>query len=301
LLNLHALRIFVEVAKYESVSKAAQKLMISQPAVTAQIRKLEQELEIDLLTPSGRGIRLTENGKFIYRQALGLFAYETELEENIERLKSGQIGKLRIAGTHLPTLTLLPDWMAKFKLQYPQAELHLFRGNTEQTLHRLTLYQADLAVIAGEWKWEGVSKYTLLQNEWCFVAHPDHPLSAKQTELAEVFTYPFIWREIGSSSREKLIQICKQYHLPLPPNGFQLNGLYECIQAVSAGYGVMLVPEIAVRSYLQQKKISRINVSNFSSTQPINLCLRKNQVPTPLANHFIQIIERYLGITIPIT
>ncbi|WP_320940426.1 LysR family transcriptional regulator, partial [Lysinibacillus capsici] len=78
-MNLHALRLFTKVAELNSVSKAAQTLMISQPAVTIQIRNLEKELGLTLLEAKGRGISLTQNGTFLYKQAQRLFDLETDI------------------------------------------------------------------------------------------------------------------------------------------------------------------------------------------------------------------------------
>ncbi len=89
-MNLHALRLFTKVAELKSVSKAAQALMISQPAVTIQIRNLEKDLELTLLESKGRGITLTQNGEFLFKQAQRLFDLELDIENKLEQLKKIQ-------------------------------------------------------------------------------------------------------------------------------------------------------------------------------------------------------------------
>ncbi|WP_249661836.1 LysR family transcriptional regulator, partial [Lysinibacillus fusiformis] len=86
-MNLHCLRLFTNVAEHNSVCKAAQTLMISQPAVTIQIRNLEKELGLTLIESKGRGIALTPNGTFLYKQAQRLFDLEIDIEYKIEQLK----------------------------------------------------------------------------------------------------------------------------------------------------------------------------------------------------------------------
>ncbi|SFI89149.1 LysR family transcriptional regulator [Thermoflavimicrobium dichotomicum] len=290
-MNLYALRLFVEVAKQQSVSKAASLLSISQPAVTAQIRKLERELGIRLFHPHGRGIRLTDHGQFLLEKSIQLFSLEKQIESELRQILQGESGILRLAATHLPSAIWLPQWMARFKQNHPQATLQLKRGNTEQTLQLLLRYEAELAIIAGSWEHNQIERQLLFTNHWWFVVHPSHPLANRTVDLAELVQYPFIWRETGSSSREKLIEICHNHQVSLPTIGLELNGLFECIQAVKAGYGVFFVPDRAVRSEIANGLLTRVFVQKVHLTQPVCLCRRKDDSLSPLAQKFVTLIQ----------
>ncbi|WP_449622320.1 LysR family transcriptional regulator [Robertmurraya sp. Marseille-Q9965] len=95
-MNLHALRIFAEVAKCGSVTRSAENLLISQPAVTAQIRNLEKELDLILISAKGRSIELTEAGKRLAMYSRQLFSLEAEIEKEMQDFKNGVKGNLRI-------------------------------------------------------------------------------------------------------------------------------------------------------------------------------------------------------------
>ncbi|MEK1830572.1 LysR family transcriptional regulator [Priestia megaterium] len=102
-MNLHALRLFYTVAEKRSVTRAAEELNISQPAVTAQIKKLEQEINLTLLSPKGRGIFLTTAGEHLAKHAKRLFSLECEIESSIKQFRDGTAGKLRIVASYLPS------------------------------------------------------------------------------------------------------------------------------------------------------------------------------------------------------
>lgn len=116
-MNIHALRLFYYVAETGSVTKAAARLRISQPAVTSQIKRLEKDLGLPLCSPSGRGISLTPFGTELAKQAGNLFTYEERIEEFVEDYRQGRKGKLRIAATYLPAGTF---GLALYNLQ-PEA------------------------------------------------------------------------------------------------------------------------------------------------------------------------------------
>src|ERR1700730_3703587 len=101
MLNLHALRLFHHVAELGSVTKAAEQLNISQPAVTSQIKKLERELGLQLLSPQGRGILLTDAGTRLAIKSGRLFALERNIEQTIGDYKQGKAGRLLVVATYL--------------------------------------------------------------------------------------------------------------------------------------------------------------------------------------------------------
>ncbi|WP_228728300.1 LysR family transcriptional regulator [Brevibacillus composti] len=129
-MNLHALRIFVEVAAKGSVTDAAASLSISQPAVSAQIRKLEAELGRPLLQAKGRGIALTAEGQFLFAKARRIFEWERELEREWVEVKAGRCGRLRLASTYLPAHYLVPSWIAAFKRRHEQVDVEILTGNS---------------------------------------------------------------------------------------------------------------------------------------------------------------------------
>jgi DNA-binding transcriptional LysR family regulator len=290
-MNLHALKIFAKVAQYGSVTQAADELLISQPAVTAQIRNLEKELNTKLISPKGRGIILTPSGEILAKDARRLFAMECEIEARMKAFNSGQLGRLQVVATYLPANYLLPMWLSQFKKLHNQIDCALTTKNSTEAMESLLHYEAELAIIGG-----GVVNHPLIHNELLFedpllfVVPTQHPYAGQTITLLEMMNEPFILREEGSSTRDKLFALCKTQNAPPPRIGLQFNGLSESIRAVIGGYGAIFVSALEVSEYLERGEIARVYVQDVNLVNPISLCRRSKDELSPAAEQFRQAI-----------
>jgi DNA-binding transcriptional LysR family regulator len=291
-MNLHALRVFAEVAARGSVTRAAEALLLSQPAVTAQVRKLEKETGLTLLSPLGRGIQLTEAGDLLFAYARRLFAWENELESRLRDFREGRIGTLRIVATNLAANLLLPRWMAAFKQAYPQVNVMLTTGNSRTAFDHLLHYQADIAVVAGGWEEPGVTRDILWEDELWFIVPRGHRLASQEVPLGELMKEPFLSREEGSSTRERLLSLCKAHNVEPPTIGLHFTGMNEAIRCVIAGYGAMLVPALAVSEHVQRGEVARVFVTGVEIRRPITVCRREEEELSPAASQFVQMIKQ---------
>lgn len=289
-MNLHALRIFTDVAKSGSVTRSAENLLISQPAVTAQIRNLEKELGIRLIQSKGRSIQLTEAGHELAIHSNRLFALEGEIEKKMSDLKTGMQGNLRICMTSLPANTVLPHWIVKYKESYPLVNVQLFKSNSRTSFQRLLDYSVHVAVVCGELEEEGVDSYTLLEDELIFIVPGSHRLAGKEVSLEELMKEPFVFREEGSYTRRKLVALCESAMINEPSSFIQIEGMNESIEAVKAGYGAALVPLLAVKNELFIGELRRVFVKDVCIKHPIKLCIRKNEEPFSTAANFISLV-----------
>ncbi len=294
-MNLHALRLFYEVASRGSVTKAAEAMHISQPAVTAQIRNLEQELALTLLSPQGRGVGLSEAGDLVYTHAAKLFALELEMTRQFTAYREGTLGKLRLAATYLPANHLLPAWMAAFKSSHEQIELSLTTSNSRAAFNKLLYYEADLAFIGGSKEAPaGLLREELLMDELWFVVPGQHPLAGKTVSLAEMLQQPFVLREEGSSSRETLLAICRQYQVQFPQIGLQFNGQHETMRAVMSGYGASFISALEAAEYIHQQALARVHVDGIHAPNPIAVYRRSDEALSPACEQFLAHVHAHI-------
>lgn len=292
-MNLHALSVFRAVAHGGSVTRAAEALRISQPAVTAQIRNLENELGLSLIAPKGRGIGLTEAGELVAAQADRLFSLESEVERLIADYKEGRTGKLRIAATYLPANFLLPGWIAAFKSDYPDVRVILHTANTRQAMERLMRYEADLAVIGGGAEPEaGIVRRILFEDPMWFVVPRGHRLADREASLAEILREPFVMREEGSRTREMLLALCRTANLKPPAAAVEWDGMNEAVRAVKAGYGVIFASAAEVREDVQRGDVARVFVREVEAVNPIAVYTREQETLSKPAEALMNIIMR---------
>ncbi|MFC5529836.1 LysR family transcriptional regulator [Cohnella yongneupensis] len=293
-MNLHALRLFHVIATTGSVTRASELLMISQPAITAQIKKFEKELSLTLLKPQGRGIALTTEGETIAAMAKRLFAVEQQIEQYAQDMAEGSRGHVQIAATYLPAQFLMPTWIAKFKQQYEHVEMDITTTNSSDALKKLLQAEVDMAIYGGlpESYPDTIATEHLFQDELWFVVAPSHRYANQVISLDEMMKEPFVMREEGSSTRERLLALCRTYNAPSPRITLQFNGLHEAIQAVVAGYGANFVSSLVVREYVERGGLCRVHVRDVQLHNTIAICTRKNEPLSAAANHFREMIRQ---------
>lgn len=295
-MNIHGLRLFSQVAKTGSFTKAAEQMRISQPAVSSQIKKFEQEIGVSLFKQHGRGIQLTVFGKELAEKAQNFFAFEEQIEGFIEDHQHARAGTLQIAATYLPANFLIPNWAATFKAANEDVNLVITTSNSKGVLEHLKQYKADIAIFGG-----GISEIPkeierdeLLEDELWFVVSPNHPYANKHVSLAEMVKEPFIMREEGSSMRDRLFSLCQTYQVPPPKVALQFNGLNETIRSVMAGYGANFISSIVVREYIENHQLARVYVDDIHVTHRIAICTRKNEKQNLLVSKFIETCKQAL-------
>ncbi|MDP5276245.1 LysR family transcriptional regulator [Chengkuizengella axinellae] len=294
-MNLHGLRLFYMVSEHKSVTLAAQELNISQPAVTSQIKKLEQEIGFTLIAPKGRGILLTEEGKQIAKQAKRLYSLESEIETQVKQMKEGLVGKLHIAATYLPANFLLPKWIAEYKRKFPHIQIELTTTNSHHALIHLINYETEVAFIGGQEELHPlVNRTVLFEDEMWFVVHKDHKLASKSVSLGEIIHEPFVFREKGSWAREKLLSICNVYNVGQPTIGLQMNGINETIRAVLEGFGITFVSSLEVAEHIQRGDLAKVHVEGILLKNPISICTRKNDTLSVSTQKFINVTKSLL-------
>lgn len=292
-MNLHALRIFNEVSKTGSITRSAENLMLSQPAVTAQIRNLEQELGLKLVEAHGRNIRLTEAGELLAKHSVRLFAMEAEMEQVMAAVKSGHRGSLKICATELPESTLLHGWVAGYREQNPDIAIQLLKDSSAGVMKRLINEEIHIAIVCGNWaiEDENVDYFTVVQDELIFAVPSGHRLAGREVSCHELVTEPFVMREEGSYTRAQLMSKLKSAGAREPAASILIEGLKETVEAVKSGFGVALLPALFIKEELASRQLHRVHVQGASMPHPIRVCIRKDRARSAHIQSFISYIQ----------
>ena len=175
-MDLRSLHYFATVAEELSFTRAAERLGMSQPPLSSQIKGLEEELGVTLFLRGRRGLKLTEAGSLLYRRAKQLLELSEQTRQEILSL-DGLSGDLRISLVEDRAPYLLARWLAGFRLEYPQVRVHLWNGSGDEVMERLNRGLADLALVAAPYNPEQLDGFFVGREPWVAILSREHPLA----------------------------------------------------------------------------------------------------------------------------
>jgi DNA-binding transcriptional LysR family regulator len=248
------LQVFHTVARLLSFTKAAESLHMTQPAVTFQVRQLEEYFNTRLFDRTHNRISLTEAGKRVYEYSDRIFDLYAEME-NAVRDMTGEISGVLIIGASTTIAEyMLPSLLGDFKKKYPDINVHLRVSNSDGIVSMVENNDIDLGVIESPVLNKNLVVEKCRDDRLVAIVHPQHPLAGrKQVKLKELLNEAYISREEGSGTREVIQDYVNS--LGMGPGDVQVSmelGSPEAIKgAVEAGMGISIAPEVTIHKELQ--------------------------------------------------
>ncbi|HYT33489.1 MAG TPA: LysR family transcriptional regulator [Ktedonobacteraceae bacterium] len=262
-LNLHQLATFQIVAKHCSYVRAAEELHFSQPAVSAQIRQLEEALNIKLFEQIGRKTYLTLAGEELFLYSQKIFSVIDETLETMEKLRGPDHGRLRVGADTTVGTYVIPGLLGKFHQSFPEVDLSLDVVNRAALVERIMSNQIDVAIVGRVPDDIPVVIEPFAPNELVLVASPSHRLAGRvRVPLAELEKEHFLLREVGSGTRAALEIIMQEAEVPLHVS-MHMGNNSAIKQGVAAGLGIALISRAALDMELETERLVILDVEGF--------------------------------------
>lgn len=262
-LNLHQLATFQVVAKHCSYVRAAEELHFSQPAVSAQIRQLEETLGVKLFEQIGRRTHLTQAGNELYHYSQKIFAVIDEALETMEELRGPDHGRLRVGADTTVGTYVIPGLLGKFHQSYPEVEISLDVVNRAALVERIMSNEIDIAIVGRVPDDIPVVIEPFAPNELVLVASPYHRLAGRaNVPLSELAKEHFLMREVGSGTRAALELILQEAEVPLHVS-MHMGNNSAIKQGVAAGLGIALISRVALDMELETNRLVILDVEGF--------------------------------------
>lgn len=260
--TLRQLRVFESVARHLSYTRAAEELHLSQPAVSMQIRQLEDNVGLPLFERVGKKVYITEAGKEMYHYSRGVEQQLSEAETVLENLKGLRQGRLVLAVASTANY-FVPRLFAEFNKKYEAVSLSLDVTNREGLLAHLEANDADMIIMGlppGEMDLEAEA---FLDNPLVVIAPPDHPLVGKRhIPMESLQNEPFIMREQGSGTRISMERVFEDEGIQLK-TGMEMSSNEAIKQAVQAGLGLGVLSIHTLEVELMLKRLVVLDVDDF--------------------------------------
>jgi DNA-binding transcriptional LysR family regulator len=272
----HQLRVFREVARERSFSRAAKALYISQPSVSYQVGELERELQVELFSQTGRQIHLTEAGQILYQYAQEIGGLLDDALLAMQDLRGLERGTLRVGASTTSGIYVLPEILGAFKKAHPKVEVRLEIGNWQRVQARLLENELDLVVAGEPARQPRLAVEPLMPNELVVVASPQHPLAGERgVTLERLARESFIIREAGSGTRSTVERLLAERGLTLPV-AMELGSNGAIKQAVAAGLGLAILSQQAITLELQVGRLVVLDVEGFPVHRTWNIVYRSD-------------------------
>jgi len=238
------LRAFEVIARHGSFSRAADEMLLTQPALSIQMRKIADDIGLPLFDTGARKVRLTEAGEALRVLSAEVADSLARFEQTIDQLKGLQRGRLRLAGVTSAEY-FLPRLLGPFCAAHPGIEVQLLVANREEVLDRLRRGDDDLSVFGQPPDDMAVESAAFLENPLVVVAPDGHPLVGRRIPLAELAAGPLLLRERGSGTRMAVERLLSERGLK-PLIRMELGSTEAIKQAVLGGLGLAVVPRLAL-------------------------------------------------------
>jgi DNA-binding transcriptional LysR family regulator len=290
-MNPHHLRTFLTVRKHLNYTRAAEEIFLTQPAVSRQVRQLEEELGVHLFEQIGKSLHVTDAGETLAVEAEMLLGAMERTAEAVRSHRTAELGSLRIGASTTPGFYLLPDILGRFHRRFPKVALHYTVENSLRIEQMLVRNELDLGFVGARLSGEELELKPLLEDEIVCFTSPSHRL-AKVRRIAPSSLEEEIWiiREKGSATRllfedwlsTRNVAIRKSIELTCPET---------CKALVRAGIGVSFMSVHGLRAEIRAKYLVKIPVAEMSLKRPIFLARHSDKRNSPVMERFLATVE----------
>lgn len=275
-ITLRQLQIFESVARHLSHTAAAGELYLSQPAISMQLKQLEQLCGLPLFESVGKKLYLTEAGREMLHYSRSILQLVDELHGVLEEMKGLERGHLNIAVVSTANY-FMPQLLAKFIRAHPKISVSLSVANRDSVIKQLAENTADLAIMGQPPDETNMVTQPFMDNPLVVIAAPDHPLADKHGLRAEDLAGEvFLLREKGSGTRGVVERYFSSHRLPLPKH-MEMDTNEAIKQSVSAHIGLGIISRHAIEMELETHRLCILEVNGFPILRHWHLVHRKDK------------------------
>jgi DNA-binding transcriptional LysR family regulator len=296
-MDTRQLAAFCAVVERKSFSQAAERLGVTQPAVSLQIRSLEQRLGRQLLDRSGRRVEPTEAGLRLYASAQRLLALEESLLEDLAEDEEGTLtGTLELGASTGPGGTVIPLLLCEFQEQHPEVRVRLTVSDTQTVVDRVAERELELGIVGAGRRHRGVVFEPFFRDEVVLACPSKHRFAGQIISLDQLKTEPLIVMQEGAGVRQVIEDELRKAGKRLRDLDVGLElGLQESARsAVLAGHGVTFISRLAIEADLAAGRLATARVRGLDPVREIFLARAGGRSETRAARAFIAYAREHL-------
>ena len=287
-MDFDQLETFLEVARNASFSRAAEKRFRTQPAISSQIRSLEEEIGARLFDRSGGKVALTAAGKVFQKYVEDALAARKSIVSTLAEMERVPRGEIVVGANEATCLHILPEVFAEFKKLYPSVGVQISRLERAKILESVIDNSVDFGVVSTPVDDKRLTVVSIHRDELVIIAPPGHPLSRmKAVGLAEVVRFPLLLPKIGRT-RDAIENLFHERHLK-PRISMELDSSELLKRFVAADVGIGFIARSNVIEDVKAGALAAISMSDVSIRRELALVFRKDKALSRAALAFIEI------------
>ncbi|MGB0036168.1 MAG: LysR family transcriptional regulator [Candidatus Acidiferrales bacterium] len=282
---------FLEITKSGSFSRAGQKLYRSQPAVSAQIRQLEQEYGEKLFDRTGKSVRLTSAGEALVEFAGRLLALKTESLRAVADLASVPRGTIAVGANEATFLYVLPDVFAEYHRRFPSVQISIYRNFSHKVLQKVEDGTVDVGIVTLPIKSPSLRTHSIFRDRVMLMVSPKNPLAKlKGVRLKDVAEQPLIFPKTGFT-RHFMDKLFRPFSSRLRIT-MELPSVAMIKRFVAGGLGVSLISESFARKEARAGEVKLITISDVDLWRELGLVYRRDRTLSRAAAAFVTLIRQ---------
>ena len=289
------LQVFSTVARLLSFTKAAEALHMTQPAVTFQIRQLEDYFNTRLFDRTHNRISLTTAGHLVKDYADQIISLYSEMDNEVRKLTGDVLGPLVLGASTTIGEYVIPSILGQYQNKFPDVAVRLHVANTEGVLHMVESNEIDIGIVEGPVSNKNLVSRVCWNDELVIVTPPGHALvSAGPVNVEEVVKYPFISREEGSGTREVILEYLQSAGLDMSDLNLTMEfGSPESIKsAVSAGLGISILSIATLDKELELGRLAKVSLDP-PLKRPFSIVYQRQKFRLRAMDEFLEFTETH--------
>lgn len=265
-----ALKTFVTLAEVKNFTKTAEILLMSQPSVSLHIKNLEKEFQTKLFVRSPKLLKITPTGEILYDRAKQMITIYEQTRQDILDHHDSIKGELKIGASFTIGEYILPSLLLDLQKEFPELELQVLIGNTEEIVQSVRMYQVDIGLIEGQTNEAELSVHPFMQDELFIASSNNHPLASKEeVSIEDLQNQAWVTREVGSGTREYLNHVIRS-------NGLKVKSLLTISsnqgikETLINGTGLSLLSRSVIERDVQHRNLSIIKLNSQLFTRTLS-------------------------------
>jgi len=288
-MELHPLRVFLTVATEKSFSRAAEKLLRTQPAISLSVQRLELELGEKLIDRSAKDLLLTDAGKVVLDYARRFENLQGELENALAEMRDKSAGRLTIGANESSTLYLL-DHIERYRRRFPKIKVQIRRSLSSKIPAELIDGDLELGILTYDPEDERLVSKVIYQDHLAFICSPEHRLAeAVQVSITELGEEQFIAHNVVSPYRAVVLREFQRHKVPLHMD-LEMPTIEAIRKMVQRNEGVAFLTRMCVDEEIRQGMLREVKVTEMDVDRKIRLVYPARRVLSHAAQAFLEVV-----------